>query len=149
VVFGTMTEFKLYEDYRRWQRVDEPKPTKTTPENPVTEKPVVTPRLVNVPSFNQIIPQVKFDMERQYAKTLLIMRDYKPNCEAVDLRETYWVKPNKFPNRDEYVAVRGKWETHNIVKKSAARRNAPYVVVDWYKVEQVAGGYKLPPLPRA
>lgn len=146
VVFGTMTEFKMYEDYRRWQRIDEsPRVEKVTQEN----KPQVTPRLVNVPNFNQTIKQVVFDMERQYAKTLLIMRDYKPNCEAVDLRESYWVKPNKFRSRDEYLVVRNKWEAHSVIRKSAARKNAPYIVGDWYKVERIAGGTKLPPLPQA
>jgi hypothetical protein len=104
---------------------------------------------VNGKLYASTTDKVAFDMERQFAKTLLIMHDFKPNDEAVDLRETTWKRPNKFGNRDAYVAVREKWEAYRIVAKSAARANAPYKVIDWEQVGKVAGGLRLPPLPQA
>jgi hypothetical protein len=96
------------------------------------------------PLMEQTVEPIEFDMERQFAKTLIIMRDYKPNDEAVDLREETWKRPNKFGSRDAYLAVREKWQTRGIVGKKTARKNSVYVVKDWRAVELIANGNPLP-----
>lgn len=90
---------------------------------------------------------VKFDMERQFAKGLLIMRDYAiaqnlPIKKVVKLTEAKWVKPNKFRNREELIAVIDKWGESVVARESAAK-NATYVVRDWDAVERVADGEKV------
>lgn len=135
---------KTYFWTRYLTAIDQPKaanvPNLNEPVKTLTLKPVIN-------SYPNVTVAPRFDMERQFAKTLLVMHTYKPDDEAVDLRETYWIKPNKFRSRDEYLVVRGKWEYHDIIQKAAARRNAPYVVRDWNKVQAVADGTRLPPPP--
>jgi hypothetical protein len=101
-----------------------------------------------VPALSQMVKTVGFDMERQFAKTLITMRDYKPKDEAVDFRETTWIRPNKFKTRDEYIQVIEKWKYHHVIAKKDPRRNSTYRVVDWTKVEMSAKGNHLPPPPQ-
>src|SRR5688572_29610648 len=68
--------------------------------------------------YTQAVTLPRFDMERQFAKDLLVMRDYKPNDEAVDLTEKKWVRPNKFETRKAYVDnVLKIWKYHNVIAR--------------------------------
>lgn len=99
---------------------------------------------LNRPVFEQTVTAVRFDMERQFAKTLLIMHGYKPNDEAVNLTEDYWKRPNKFGTREAYIVIRDKWDLHKIIGRKSARKNASYRVLDWRAVELIADGNRLP-----
>jgi len=116
--------------------VDKPDPNPAKVEtDPQGWKP-----LPNLNQLNQVVAPVKFDMERQFAKTLLVMRDYKPNDAAVDLREKTWIRPNKFKTRDEYVNMLHAWVNHGVVARKSAAKNSPYVVRRWDAVELIADG---------
>lgn len=110
-----------------------------------TDEPVLTPLVRAIPQLmEKTVEPVRFDMERQFAKTLIIMRDYKPNEEAVDLREETWKRPNKFGSRDAYLLTRDKWEERGIIGKKTKRKNSPYAVKDWRAVQLIADGNPLP-----
>lgn len=107
--------------------------------------PSFTPIVRALPEMKtQIVEAPKFDMERQFAKTLINMHDFKPNDEAVDLREETWKRPNKFGSRDAYLLVRDNWERQGIVAKKDKRKNSRYVVKDWRAVQLIADGNPLP-----
>jgi len=141
VIFSTGVEYGRYLS-RRWQYF-------TPQETPNDNKPIAKPR--EIQNLNAVYQQmavgVKFDMERQFAKTLLIMRDHQPGDKSVNLTEEYWKKPNKFGSRESYIAVRGKWDEYGIIGRESAKKNARFVVRKWDVVQAVADGTKLPPPP--
>lgn len=130
----------MYQGYMTAMNMPDPKPV--IQDTPAKEMPPV--KFGEWQTVNQVVQPVRFDMERQFAKTLLIMRDYKPNDEAVDLREETWKRPNKFKTREAYVSVRDKWEGRGILGRKSAAKNARYIVKRWDAVELVAAGNPLP-----
>lgn len=98
--------------------------------------------------YTQAVTLPKFDMERQFAKTLLVMHDHEPDDKSVNLTETRWIRPNKFKSRAEFKAMLEVWEGHGLIRRKSEKKNAPYTVRDWRAVELVADGNPLPPLVR-
>lgn len=126
----------MYQGYITAMNIPDPKPARVEVE--------AAPAYRSIPQFENTVKAVTFDMERQFAKTLLIMRDYKPKDEAVDLREETWKRPNKFKTREAYISVRDKWEARGILGRKSAAKNARYIVLRWDAVELVAAGNPLP-----
>ena len=125
-----------YQRYITWVNTpDEPKIPTIEPPDPQGWKP-----LPNLNVSQQVVAPVKFDMERQFAKTLLVMRDYTPHDAAVDLREKTWIRPNKFKTRDEYVNMLHAWVNHGVISRKSTAKNSPYVVRRWDAVELIADG---------
>lgn len=90
-------------------------------------------------AYEQVVVAVKFDKERQFAKTLLAMRELAPQDKAVDLREDRWGE--HFGSKDRYRYVRDyRW--FRLLAKQYPRNNSPYRVTDWTGVELVARGNK-------
>lgn len=122
----------IYQRYITEMNTPDPKPARAEVE------PV--PAYRSIPQFENSVPVVRFDMERQFAKALIVMHDFKPNDAAVDMKEKKWVRPNKFKTRAEYVALLSKWEQHGLIERKSAAKNSTYVVRRWDAVQLVAQG---------
>lgn len=106
-----------------------------------------------IPNLNAVFEQttqaVKIDkkMEQRFAQVLLAMHGLEPEDKAVDLRESFWIeigKRDKFQSRDEYLTVRNKWADYNILLRlDPNRKNSPFYVADWNKVNLISRGEKL------
>jgi hypothetical protein len=136
----------IYQKYITRGGAPEPEPeTETiTPAIPRLGEGFTLTKRAQMQTSAQTVEAPRFDMERQFAKTLINMHDYKPKDAAVDLREETWKKPNKFGSRDAYVLVRDKWERRGIIGRKSEKKNAPFKVVDWRAVQLIADGNPLP-----
>ena len=95
---------------------------------------------LNRPVYEQVVPLVKFDIERNLAIMLCVMHDHQM---PVNLTEKKWVKPNKFKTRAEFLSVLDKWKGRGVIARQADRKNSPYEVKDWDAVRLIAQGEKL------
>ena len=114
--------------------------TTTKEEMPTEAKDTIPVIKVGGVPFETVTTLPKFDKERSFAVTVLRMMEYGGKA---DMRESKWVNPKKF-SRSEFVAMLKNWEAHQIIKREAERKNAPYVVVSVEAVRLIANGNPLP-----
>lgn len=105
--------------------------------------------LVGMLSYEQITTMPAFDPERNFAKTLITMRN---GNLRVNMTETYWIAGGKYgDSREAFVNMREKWIYHNIARKVGTSQTSTYEIVNegWRVVRQIADGLKLSPPPLA
>lgn len=137
----------LYQGYKTAIDTPDPKITlvdaqKTYPELQMVDRAKWKP-VSSVNVSQQVVALPRFDMERQFAKTLIMMHEYKENDtedNAVNMTEKKWVRPNKFKTRAEFVNMLRRWETRGVIERKSAAKNSPYIVRRWDAVELVANG---------
>lgn len=101
------------------------------------EIPHIIPNLGEMHQYAQEFRTVTERKEKQFAKTLLAMKE----LGDVDLREDRWRV--HFGSRDAYIQVRSRFEQVGGFSRKDARRNSPYIVSDWRVVALVAQGETL------
>jgi hypothetical protein len=134
----------IYQKYITRGGAPEPEPEPEQPADPTLGPGFIQTKRAQMQVSAQVVAAPSFDMERQFAKTLIVMHDYKPGDKAVDLREETWKKPNKFGTRDAYLQVRDKWERRGIIGRKGNKKNASFQVKDWRAVQLIADGNPLP-----
>lgn len=121
----------LHDEYKR---LNEPSPVRTE----IKAEPRQIPNL-NKPIYEQATPLVKVDVMgtkiKRCCRTLINQRESK---FKIDLREETWI--GQFGGRDAFVYFRDVIMGEAFAKKDPARKNSPFVVVDWSTVERGANG---------
>jgi hypothetical protein len=88
-------------------------------------------------------------MEQRFAQVLLAMRELKPNDEAVNLLELFWIvrgARDKFQSRNEFLAVRDDWasdENGILLRRDPTVPNSTFYVAKWDEVKLIANGERL------
>ncbi len=128
-------------DEYRVARGEEPKPLK-----PAGVPVYADGKPLGMMEYKQITQAVAFDAERNFARSLIDMRN--GNLEVV-MTEAYWIKGGKYgDSREAFVTMLDKWRYHKVAGRAGNRQNSTYEVRDWKQVRMIAGGLKLtaPPL---
>jgi hypothetical protein len=127
-----------------WLKSDKPKESHAV-EKPAPDGYKSIPNLSLVKVYPQEAEYPALNYERHFAEVVLRQYDMDPESQKhVNMTETLWVKQKRMFTQKPFMAMKENWVRNGLAARKNHNKNAPFVVADRQRVEQVAQGMALP-----